>query len=52
MKYLKIIIIFLFFTNSAHSRDLSTWGFTGTKCQQTVNTAKQFGKMGRQNLGF
>ena len=52
MKYLKIIIVFLFFINSAHSRDLSTWGFTGTKCYQTVKTINEFGKLGKQTLGF
>ena len=52
MKYFQIFVIFLFFSNSAYSRDLATWGFTGTKCKQTINTVKQFGKLGRQTLGF
>ena len=52
MKYFKIFIIFLFFSNSAYSRDLATWGFTGTKCKETVSTVNRFGKMGSQTLGF
>ena len=52
MKYFQVFVIFLFFTNPVYSRDLATWGFTGIKCKETLNTAKQFGKMGRQTLGF
>ena len=52
MKYYKIFIMILFFSNSAYSRDLATWGFTGSKCKETVSTVNRFGKMGSQTLGF
>ena len=52
MKYFQIFVIFLFFTNSVYSRDLATWGFTGTKCKETANKANKYGKMGRNSLGF
>ena len=50
MKYLKIIIVFLFFINSAHSRDLATWGITGSKCSAAMSFVQSFGSNGKMAL--
>jgi len=57
MSFIKKILILLIFTiifypNFSHSKDLATWGFVGSKCGQTIKVAREFGKEGKDALGY
>ena len=57
MSFIKKILILLIFTiifypNFSHSKDLATWGFVGSKCGQTIKVAREFGREGKDALGY
>ena len=54
IKRILILLIFtvIFYPNFSHSKDLATWGFVGSKCGQTVKVAREFGRTGKDALGY
>lgn len=47
-----LFLCFIILANASFSRELATWGFTGSKCSKTIDIINQFGKTGKSTLGF
>jgi len=52
-KILSFMLLSLFiFPNLSISKELATWGFVGSKCNQTIKVVNEFGRTGKDALGY